>query len=30
MAIVIWIPVLLYAGIYTAADIKEHISNVFN
>lgn len=30
MEIIVWSSVLLYAGIYTSADVKERISNVFN
>lgn len=30
MEIIVWSSVLLYAGIYTAANVKERISNVFN
>lgn len=30
MAIIVWSAVLLYATIYTVADIKERISNVLN
>lgn len=29
MEIIVWSSVLLYAGIYTAANVKERISNVF-